>query len=72
MSILANYKSGDRVVYIGKRNGKRGKPVFFPPIGTVGTVIKMSCGSVLVKWPDGSTLGDDRWYCSTDWIKPAR
>lgn len=64
------YKSGDHVVFIGDRGGRRPNPIWYPEIGTVGVVIKPSGkDEVYVQWPDGSTSDEGRWYCGNDFIE---
>lgn len=55
------FQYGDSVEFVGY-DGKRRGYIWEPPIGTVGRVIKISRGSILVQWPSGSTIGDDRWW----------
>lgn len=63
-------KRGDKVVYVGL-NGVRENPhAFYPEIGTVGVVVEVGKPDILVKWDDGSTSNDDRWWCYIDSTKP--
>lgn len=57
------FKVGDKVRYIGKDH--REMPEFYPPVGTIGTVINQSneCDDVYVQWEKGSTSRKDCWYC---------
>ena len=41
---------------------------FYPEVGTRGVVVRLDNNSALIKWPSGSTSGDDRWWCSNEWI----
>lgn len=67
---MFDYKAGDHVVYVG-HYGMRRNNDFFPPVGSVGIVIRKSgCDEVFVQWPTGSTSSDDRWYCMFSDIKP--
>lgn len=43
-------------------------PMCYPAVGTIGTIISVSCDKVLVRWPSGSTSIDDKWWCDVDQI----
>ena len=57
------FNVGDRVKYIGKDH--REMPEFYPPVGTIGTVVKQlnEYDDVYVQWEKGSTSKEDCWYC---------
>lgn len=57
-------KAGDKVRYTGA-NMRRLVPEYYPPVGTIGTVIKIDNMGARVQWPEGSTSGDDRWRVCT-------
>ena len=70
MAVKTDYKVGDKVVFIDK-NKHEEHPKFYPEVGTVGTVVGVD-GDVFVKWEEGSTSGDDRWYCGFEHCIPAK
>lgn len=45
-------------------------PKYYPPVGTIGTVIEIIAGSPIIKWEKGSTSGNDEWMADPDWIEP--
>lgn len=57
------FQSGDAVVYVG--NPERDHTL---PQGTIGVVqLEADDGTVLVRWPDGTTDGDGlRWHYTED------
>ena len=57
------FKVGDKVRYIGKDHKEM--PVFYPPIGTIGTVVNQlnEYDDVYIQWAKGSTSREDCWYC---------
>lgn len=46
-------------------------PRYFPPVGTIGTVIEIISKFPVVRWKKGSTSGKDEWLTDLDWIEPA-
>lgn len=46
-------------------------PIFFPPMGTKGTVVnaKTNIGRIQVQWEEGSTSGDDCWFVSLEHVR---
>ena len=46
-------------------------PKYYPPVGTIGTVIEIIAGHPIIKWEKGSTSEDDEWMADPTWIKPA-
>ena len=62
------FNIGDKVRYIGKDHKEM--PVFYPKIGTVGTVVKeIGNTNWYIQWPKGSTSKKDRWYCDENDIE---
>lgn len=57
------FNIGDKVKYIGKDH--REMPEFYPPMETIGTVVKQlnEYDDVYVQWEKGSTSKEDCWYC---------
>lgn len=60
-------KVGMRVRYIHEDSEYDKRIGFFPPIGTLGTVLKVDPGpkgkeQIFVQW-DSGTIGDGRWWC---------
>lgn len=63
-------KVGDRVRYITDATTTKRFPVFYPPKGTIGTVIGIEDSPLyLIRWPEGTTLGDGRWYAKEEDIE---
>lgn len=63
-------RAGDWVRFTGKDGGERLRQ-WYPAIGTVGQVVKMSDGQARVQWPAGSTSGDDLYYAELDALELA-
>ena len=38
-------------------------PAWYPPKGTVGTVVEMNDNGIWVDWPKGSTDEPGPWFC---------
>ena len=56
-------KVNTRVRYIHIDSEEEKKFGYYPPIGTLGTVIWVDDdGDIVVKW-DSGTKGDGKWYC---------
>ena len=71
MAVKTDYKVGDKVVFIGGTMHDK-FPLYYPEVGTVGTVVDVDRYDTLVKWEKGSTSPDDQWTCRFDWIIPAK
>ena len=56
------FKNGDAVVFISHEM-HMAYPFYYPEPGTLGTVIDADTfmRSVYVRWPAGSTSGEDEW-----------
>ena len=37
--------------------------MWYPPAGTMGTIINAHDMDALIQWPSGITSEDDRWFC---------
>lgn len=58
---MKTFEPGDKVVFTSEKLHQE-YPSFFPPAGTVGTILSANCrGEYDVQWPDGSTSKDDQW-----------
>lgn len=55
-------KVDTRVRYIRIDNEEDKATGYYPPIGTLGTVIAVYEDDIIVKW-DSGTEGDGAWYC---------
>lgn len=57
-------KVGDKVRYIAEDSREDRDSRFYPPKGTIGRVIWAGRDSVVcqVKWPEGTTKWNSRWY----------
>lgn len=58
-----SFKAGDKVVF---KNGRLHNqlPNYYPPAGTIGTVLYVCKYSPLpIQWPIGSTSMRDVWWC---------
>ena len=68
-----SFKVGDRVRYLNEEK-HLSNPEFYPTTGTVGTVSIIDEEDALdfayVQWPEGSTSGDDFWWCTREDIEP--
>lgn len=61
---------GNKVRYIIDANTTKGFPEFYPPKGTIGTVIGIEDSPFyLIRWPKGTTQGDGRWYAKKEDIE---
>lgn len=71
MAVKTDYKAGDKVVFI-EGNAHNIYPLYYPEVGTVGTVVGVNRFNAYVKWKEGSTSGDDTWYCEFEHCIPAK
>ena len=44
-------------------------PMWFPPAGTMGTIINANDIDALIQWPSGITSEDDRWFCTLHYLE---
>lgn len=66
------FKVGDKVKFSGLNieddealNNRR----FYPPVNTVGKVVKLGFDYCFVQWPYGITSGDGVWGCRNNYLK---
>ena len=49
-------------------------PEFYPPVKTIGTVVEIGESGynytdlVKVRWPSGTTSGNDSWWCYSSYL----
>ena len=57
-------KVGDRVRYIAEDSKEDKETGFYPPKGTVGTVLWVGndSGQCYIRWPEGTTKRGGCWY----------
>lgn len=64
---------GDKVRYITEDTDDFKKTGYYPPKGTVGTVIRIdsifAAAPYLIRWPKGTTRPDGCWYVKRDNIE---
>lgn len=61
---------GDKVRYIIDADTTKEFPEFYPPKGTIGTVIGIKDAPLyLIRWPEGTTEDDGCWYAKEDDIE---
>ena len=64
---------GDKVRYIADDPEDIKKTGYYPPKGTIGTVIGIdwifAAAPYLIRWPDGTTKGDGFWYVGKESIE---
>lgn len=67
---ICDIEVGDKVRYIIDAATTKGFPEFYPPKGTVGTVIGIEDNPFyLIRWPEGTTQGDGCWYAKKEDIE---
>lgn len=63
-------KVGDKVRYIIDAATTKEFPEFYPPKGTIGTVIGIEDSHFyLIRWPEGTTEDDGCWYAKEEDIE---
>lgn len=70
------FKVGDKVVF---KNHSRHvyQPEYFPTVGALGEIVEIDESwpnekwTISVRWPDGSTSGNDTWWCGPSDIELA-
>lgn len=63
-------KVGDKVRYITDADTTKEFPEFYPPKGTIGTVIGIEDSPLyLIRWPEGTTEDDGCWYAKEEDIE---
>lgn len=62
---------GDKVRFIIDAAATKEYPEFYPPKGTIGTVIGIEDGPFyyLIRWPEGTTEDDGCWYAKEEDIE---
>lgn len=65
-------KVGDRVRYIAEDSVEDKESGFYPPKGTIGTVLWVGSDSdrCHIQWPMGTTKGDGCWYTEKESVEP--
>lgn len=58
-----NVKVGSKVRMIDGE-AHRDNPWYFPDVGVMGAVTKLSDNNCEVQWPKGITIEPDRWWCN--------
>ena len=53
---------GDRVRYTHVNSELEASLGYYPPTGTLGTIVKVDEDGIMVKW-DSGTKGNGEWYC---------
>ena len=64
-------KVGDRVRYIAEDSVEDKESGFYPPKGTIGTVIWVGndSGQYHIQWPMGTTKGGGCWYTEKESVE---
>lgn len=62
---------GDKVRYITEDSEDLKETGFYPPKGTIGTVIWIGddAGQCYIKWPEGTTKGSGCWYTEKESVE---
>ena len=62
---------GDKVRYIAEYIEQNKELGFYPPMGTIGVVVRIENDDVpyLIRWPDGTTKSDGFWYAEKESIE---
>lgn len=63
-------KVGTRVRYIHVDSEESKNSGYYPPIGTLGTVLDICKNDILVRW-DSGTKGDGEWWCDVSDVEEA-
>ena len=66
------FKAGDKVKFLGLNMEDEEAWVnkqFFPPVNTVGKVVKSGLVYCVVHWPRGTTSGDWVWSCRNSYLE---
>lgn len=58
--IEPEFHVGDTVEFKNKDRHNR-QPIFYPPVGTRGTIVRVKTETIWVQWEKGSTSEDDCW-----------
>ena len=65
---LEDCKVGMEVKFIDE-NEHKSCPEYFPPVGTVGTILKVESDDIFVRWPKGKTNEPNEWYCDVQSVE---
>ena len=60
--------TGDRVRYIHRDSGTGVTRGCYPPLGTLGTIVRIGFGSYTIHWDNG-TEGNGIWRCESNRLK---
>ena len=66
------FKVGDKVKFLGfniEDEEALSNRRFYPPVNTIGEVVKLSSDYCFVQWPNGITSGDGVWACRNSYLK---
>ena len=70
---VRNIDVGDRVRYIVEDTEESKESGYYPPKGTIGTVVKIenldNVAPYRIRWPEGTTKGGGCWYVSREDIE---
>lgn len=58
-------KAGTKVCYIHIDTEEDKETGYYPPVGTIGTVMHVDGNAIFVKWNSG-TIGNGEWWCDTE------
>lgn len=64
-------KVGMKVRFIDEEH-HREHPKWYPAVGTIGTISRITSASIYVQWPKGSTSDIDQWYCNANWVEKVK
>lgn len=65
---LEDCKVGMLVEFIDK-NEHKFCPQYYPPVGTVGTILRVGPDDIFVRWPEGKTNKPNEWYCNAQYVE---
>lgn len=68
---VRDIKVGDKVRYIFEDSKEDKETGFYPPKGTVGTVlwIGYDSGQCYIRWPEGTTEGSGCWHTEINTVE---
>lgn len=65
---LKDCKVGKLVRWVDEKN-HRECPQYYPPVGTIGTILEVTEDDILVRWPQDKTADPNEWYCDTHCVE---
>lgn len=65
---LEDCKVGMLVKFIDEAEHKD-CPEYYPPVGTVGTILRVGPNDIFVRWPEGKTDKPNKWYCDAQCVE---